>query len=205
MPLGARFPRSGIVLPGRLGGERKDRDVGCVGGLSFGVVADETDKGDSIEVHAFLLVLPVGLGHRKASGRGSQDKKLLFWGDRNDGGARTGKVREQSRSCADAGRRKSPEAVPRRKGRTGERNRTDHHSAGRAAVGNTAIQPFASREPRSGSCRGSRSGSCSAWLGNWPRRNTQQRPCDDAKAHPEARVGRDLTPGNRITDEIHRE
>src|SRR5215471_16620351 len=77
MPLGARFPRSGIVLPGRLGGERKDRDVGCVGRLSFGVVADETDKGDSIELHTFLLVLPVGLGHRKASGRGSRAKQKL--------------------------------------------------------------------------------------------------------------------------------
>src|SRR5215475_3688206 len=79
MPLGARFPRSGIVLPGRLGGERKDRDVGRVGGLSFAVAADETGKGDSIEVHTFLLVLPVRLGHPKASGPSSQDKKLLFF------------------------------------------------------------------------------------------------------------------------------
>ena len=28
MPLGARFPGSGIVLPGRLGSQREDRDVG---------------------------------------------------------------------------------------------------------------------------------------------------------------------------------
>jgi hypothetical protein len=28
MPLDARSPGSGIVLPGRLGGEREDRDVG---------------------------------------------------------------------------------------------------------------------------------------------------------------------------------
>jgi hypothetical protein len=55
MPLGARFPGSGTVLPGRLGREREDRDVGCVGDLSFGVAADETDKGDSVEVHTFLL------------------------------------------------------------------------------------------------------------------------------------------------------
>jgi hypothetical protein len=47
MPLGARLPGSGIVLPGRLGGEREDRDVGCVGGLSFGVAANKTNKGDS--------------------------------------------------------------------------------------------------------------------------------------------------------------
>src|SRR2546425_92510 len=83
MPLGARFPGTGGVLPGRLGREREDRDGGWVGGLSFGVAADETDKGDSIEVHTVLLVLPVCLGHPKASGHGSPDKKLLFWGDRN--------------------------------------------------------------------------------------------------------------------------
>jgi len=83
MPLGVRFLRSGVVLPGRLGGEREYRDVGCVSGLSFGVAADETDEGDSVEVHTFLLFCPFCLGHRKASGRGSQDKKLLFWGDRN--------------------------------------------------------------------------------------------------------------------------
>ena len=35
----------------RLGREREDRDVGRIGGLSFGVAADETDKGDSIEVY----------------------------------------------------------------------------------------------------------------------------------------------------------
>src|SRR5258708_19869669 len=59
MPLGARFPGSGLVLPGRLGGEREDRDVGCVGGLSFGIAADETDEGDSVEVHTFLLFCPI--------------------------------------------------------------------------------------------------------------------------------------------------
>src|SRR5689334_16463195 len=31
---------------------------------------------------------------------------------------------------------------------------------------------------------------------------TQQRPRDDANAHPRARLSRDLTPANRITDEI---
>jgi hypothetical protein len=34
-------------------------------------------------------ILPVYLGHPEASGRGSQDQKLLFWGNRH-GGARTG-------------------------------------------------------------------------------------------------------------------
>src|SRR5215831_10645216 len=30
MPLGPRFPRSGVILPGRLSGEREHRDVRCV-------------------------------------------------------------------------------------------------------------------------------------------------------------------------------
>jgi hypothetical protein len=134
MPLGARFPGSGIVLPGRLGGEREDRDVGCVGSLSFGVAADETDKGDSVEVHTFLLFCPSVSGTRKASGRGSPGKKLLFWGDRN-GGARTGRVREQSRSFADAGRRKKPRSSAETDGQDRERDRTDYHLVVGAAVG----------------------------------------------------------------------
>src|SRR5260370_30822503 len=134
MPLGAGFPGSGIVLPGRLGGEREDRDVGCVGGLFFGIAADETEEGDSIEVHTFLLVLPVCLGHPKASGRGSPGKKLLFWGDRN-GGARTGRVREQSRSFADAGRRKKPRSSAETDGQDRERDRTDYLLVIGAAVG----------------------------------------------------------------------
>jgi hypothetical protein len=84
-------------------------------------------------------VLPVCLGHPRASGRGSADKKLLFWGDRN-GGTRTGRVREQSRSFADAGRRKSPEAVPRRTGRTGERDRTDHQFGDRSRRRNAVVR-----------------------------------------------------------------
>src|SRR5207244_5935227 len=58
MPLSARFPESGVVLPGRVGGQRKDRDVGCVGGFSFGIAADKTDQSDSVEVHTFLLFCP---------------------------------------------------------------------------------------------------------------------------------------------------
>ena len=33
MPLGARFPGSGVILPGRLGRQREDGDVGCVADL----------------------------------------------------------------------------------------------------------------------------------------------------------------------------
>ena len=46
------------------------------------------DNGELIHLHRcspqIEFVVPSVLGHRKASGRGSQDKKLLFWGDRND-------------------------------------------------------------------------------------------------------------------------
>jgi hypothetical protein len=49
-------------------------------------------------------------------------------------------VREQSRSFAAAGRRKGPEAVPRRTDRTRGSNRTDHHSVGRSRRRNTEIQ-----------------------------------------------------------------
>lgn len=41
---------------------------------------------------------------------------------------------------ADTGRRNSPEAVPRRTGRTRERNRTDHHFAYRCRCRNAVIQ-----------------------------------------------------------------
>src|SRR4029077_4750806 len=67
----------------------------------------------------FSLFFPFVSGTGKRMGAAPKSKKLLFWGDRN-GGARTGRVREQSRSFADAGRRKSPEAVPRQTGRTGD-------------------------------------------------------------------------------------
>src|SRR5436305_1882242 len=70
MPLGARFPGLGIVLPGRLGGEREGRDVGCFTGFSLGVIADKTDKGDSVEVHTFLLFCPF------VSGTGSERARL---------------------------------------------------------------------------------------------------------------------------------
>ena len=174
MPLGARFPRSGIVLPGRLGGEREDRDVGCVGSLSFGVAADEADKGDSIEVHKFLLVLPVGLGHRKASGRGSQDKKLLFWGDRS-GGARTGRVREQSRSFADAGRRQAPKQC--RDERAGQGSATEPITTllVAAAIRNAVIQTICHSEPALLEVAGVLAAAV-AWLENWIPLSTQQRP-----------------------------
>jgi hypothetical protein len=50
-------------------------------------------------------VLPVGLGHPQASGRGSQDQKLLFWGNRH-GGARTGTVPEAKQKLR---RRRAPQ------------------------------------------------------------------------------------------------
>src|SRR5437879_1491327 len=46
MPLGARFPGTGVVLPGRLGGEREDRDVGCVGGRVVKILERTETTGD---------------------------------------------------------------------------------------------------------------------------------------------------------------
>src|SRR5262249_6913324 len=54
MPLGPRFPASGVIIPGRFGGQREYRDVGCVADLLFGIAAEETDESDSVEVHTFL-------------------------------------------------------------------------------------------------------------------------------------------------------
>ena len=103
-----RAPTPQVILR-RLGGQRGDRDIRCVADLLLGIAADETDKS-AIEVQTFLRFCPSCLGHPEASGRGSPDQKLLFWGDRH-GGAEPERCRWQSRSFAGAGRRKSPEAV----------------------------------------------------------------------------------------------
>jgi hypothetical protein len=44
--------------------------------------------------------VPVCLGHPKASGRGSQDQKLLFWGDRHGSQNRNGAVGKAEASQA---------------------------------------------------------------------------------------------------------
>src|SRR4030095_4967664 len=51
-----------------------------VGGLSFGVVADETDNGDSIEVHTFLLVPPDCRGHPKSEWARLPRQEAVFLG-----------------------------------------------------------------------------------------------------------------------------
>src|SRR5215831_5809163 len=58
MPLGPRFPRSGVVLPRCLGGEREYRDIRCVANLLLGIAAEETYESDPVEVHTFLLFCP---------------------------------------------------------------------------------------------------------------------------------------------------
>ena len=117
MPFGPRFPRPGVVLPRRFRGEREHRDVGCVADLLFGIAAEETNESDSVEVHTFPF-LPVCLGHPEASGRGSQDQKLLFWGDRH-GGARTGTGQKAKQKLR---RRRAPQE-PRSCGETDGWNR----------------------------------------------------------------------------------
>jgi hypothetical protein len=76
MPVGPGFPRSGGVLPRRFGGEREHRDVRCVADLLFGIVAEETDESDSVEVQTFLLFCSSVSGTRKRVGRGSQDPSM---------------------------------------------------------------------------------------------------------------------------------
>jgi hypothetical protein len=90
-----------------------------LGGLHhrYGWEADETDKGSSVEVHTFLLFCPFVSGTGKRVGAAPKTGSCL------SGGTGTGEPEsercEHSRSFADAGRRKSPEAVPRQSGRTG--------------------------------------------------------------------------------------
>jgi hypothetical protein len=109
MPLGARFPGSDIVLPGRLGGEREDRDVGCVGSLSFANADDETDKSDSIELHMFLLLCLFVSGTGKRVGAASQTRGC-FSGETGNGGART----EGCESKAEASRAPGAAQAPKR-------------------------------------------------------------------------------------------
>ena len=95
--------------------QREDRDVGCVADLLFGVAADETDEGDSIEVHTFLLFYPFVSG-RKRVGAAAQTRSC-FSGGTGNGEPEPERCRRQSRSFAGAGRRKSSEAVPRQRAR----------------------------------------------------------------------------------------
>lgn len=141
MPIGARFPGSGIVLPGRLGGEREDRDVGCVGDLSFSVAADETDEGDSVEVHTFLLFCPFVSGTRGRVGAAPQARSCF------SGGTGTGEpepVRCESKAEASQtpGAAKAPKQC-RVIGQDRKRDRTDHHSVDRSRRRDALIQTIA--------------------------------------------------------------
>src|ERR1035441_10473741 len=127
MPLGTRFPGSGIVLRGRLGGEREDRDVGCVGGLSFGIAADKTDKGDSVEVHTFLLFCPLVSGTGKRVGAAPQARSCF------SGGTGTG---EPEPKGAKATQKRGPRRALQKHRSSAEtngqdrgRDRTEHHAA----------------------------------------------------------------------------
>src|ERR1044071_3577452 len=113
MPLGPGFPRPGVILPGRLGGEREHRDVGCVADLTFGITAEEADESDSVEVHTFLLFCPSVSGTRKRVGAAPKTRSC-FSGGTGTGGPEPERRRKQSRSFAGAGRRKSPEDGMRR-------------------------------------------------------------------------------------------
>src|SRR5262249_28546144 len=122
MPLGAGFPRSGVILPRRFGGEREHRDVRCVADLLFGVAAEKTNEGDSVEVHMFLLFCPSVSGTRKRVGAAPKTRSC-FSGGTGMGEPEPERRHRQSRSFAGAGRRKSPEAVTRQRGWNGKRTR----------------------------------------------------------------------------------
>src|SRR5258708_20217353 len=125
MPLGARFPGTGVVLPGRLGGEREDRDVGCVGGLFLGIAADETDKGNSVEVHTFLLFCPFVSGTGKRGGAAPKTRSCFSGGPER--GSQTGTVRAKQKL---RGRRapQKPRSRAQTIGQDTQRDRTNHHS-----------------------------------------------------------------------------
>jgi hypothetical protein len=122
--------------------------------VAVGIQRRDSGLAESGEpVHTFLLFCPFVSGTGKASGRGSQDKKLHFWGDRN-GGARTRTVPKQSRSFADAGRRKSPEAVPRQTASAGRHDRTDHRLVAHRRRRKAVIQRMAIGEQCLGESKG---------------------------------------------------
>jgi hypothetical protein len=74
-----------------------------------------------------------------------------------------------------------------------------------AAVGTPYSKPSPIREPRSGSRRGSRSGSCKCVGRKLGCPRNSAKTTRRRHAHPRVRLSRDLTPANRITDEIYRE
>ena len=119
--------------------------------------------------------------------------------DRN-GGARTGRVREQSRSFADAGRRKSPEAVPRPTGRTGDATERNIMLRVAAVVGTAQSKPSPIGEPVLEVDAGSRAVKVTnPWLGNWdaPEYSAKTTRRRDVSASDSC----DLTGQTRITDE----
>ena len=80
MPLGARFPRSGIVLPGRLGGKRKDRDVGCVGGLSLASLPMKPIRVIRLRYIRFSLFCPFVSGTGKRVGAAPKSRSCFSGG-----------------------------------------------------------------------------------------------------------------------------
>ena len=131
MPLGARFPGTGIVLPGRLGGQREDREIGCVAKLLLGIAADETDESDSVEVLLHVSpFLPFCLGHPEASGRAAPKTSSCFSGGTENGGARTGMVPQAKQKLRRRRAPQKPRSSAETKGRTGNVPEMDHGSVG---------------------------------------------------------------------------
>ena len=77
-------------------------------------------------------------------------------------------MREQSRSFADAGRRKSPEAVPRQNGQDRKRNRIRSPLCRRSRRRNAVIQTIAGSRARSGNWRPCFRSGCDRAVGEEP-------------------------------------
>jgi hypothetical protein len=109
-------------------------------GLSLGVAADETDHGDSIEVHTFLLVLPVVSGTGKRVGAAPKSRSCF------SGGTGTGEPEpEGCGSKAEASQTPGAARAPKQcrdNEQDRKRDQTDHHCAGRSRWRNAVVQNY---------------------------------------------------------------
>ena len=153
MPLGARFPRSGIVLPGCLGGEGKNRDVGCVGSLSFGSLPMKPIGVILLRYMRFSLFCPFVSGTRKRVGAAAKTRSCFSGGTGTTGEPEPEGCESKAEAAQTPGAARAPKQC--RAERAGRGNVTEQITAllVAAAVGIPQSKPFAIREPRAGSCR----------------------------------------------------
>jgi hypothetical protein len=122
------------------------------------VAADKTDKGDSVEVHTFLLFCLFVSGTGKRVGAAPQARSCF------SGGTETGEPEPKGARAKQKLRRRRAPQKPRSSAETNGQDRgldrTEHHAAGGSSRRNCAIQTIPIGEHRTGSRRRrSRSGS----------------------------------------------